>query len=185
MSTKALDTSKEKEGYEPESPEIEEGAAKPAEKKESISSVPFWKLLSTADGRDVFLMLIGTIGAMGNGVLLPLFAIVFGQFTDALGGTEIDKVKFMHTVSDISLKFLYLAIAAAIGSYLEAGVWMYTGNRQANRLRTRFLAAVLNQDVSFFDVHSTTGGLVQGLNEDSIDVQNAISEKMGSFIHHA
>jgi hypothetical protein len=28
------------------------------------------------------------------------------------------------------------------------------------------------------------GGLVQGLNEDSIDVQNAISEKLGAFLHH-
>lgn len=34
---------------------------------------------------------------------------------------------FMKVVSDIALKFLYLAIAAAVASYLEAGVWMFTG----------------------------------------------------------
>ena len=90
----------------------------------------------------------------------------------------------MSSVTDVTLKFLYLAAGAAVGSYLECCLWMYTGNRQANRLRTRFLRAVLHQDVAFFDVHSTTGGLVQGLNEDSIDVQNAISEKLGAFLHH-
>ncbi len=102
--------------------------------------------------------------------------------TDAFG--DPDNGHFMKTVSNLALKFLYLGLGAIAASYLEAGVWMYTGNRQANRLRTRFLRAVLHQDVAFFDVNSTTGGLVQGLNEDSIDVQNAISEKLGAFLHH-
>ncbi|KXZ43925.1 hypothetical protein GPECTOR_77g22 [Gonium pectorale] len=138
----------------------------------------------TADFKDKLLMCIGTIGAMGNGILLPLFAIVLGDFTDAFGGGS-SMSDFMTTVRDLALKFLYLSIGALIASYLEAAAWMYSGNRQTNRLRTRFLASVLSQDVAFFDVHSTTGGLLQGLNGDSIDVQNAISEKLGSFLHHS
>ncbi len=39
---------------------------------------------------------------------------------------------------------------------------------QSNRLRARYLAAVLRQDVAFFDTQATTGGLLQGLNEDSL-----------------
>lgn len=39
---------------------------------------------------------------------------------------------------------------------------------QSNRLRQRYLAAVLRQDVGFFDTQATTGGLLQGLNEDSL-----------------
>jgi ATP-binding cassette subfamily B (MDR/TAP) protein 1 len=66
---------------------------------------------------------------------------------------------FMKAVTNVALKFLYLGIAAVVGSYLEAAVWMYTGNRQTNRLRTRFLKAVLAQEVAFFDVESTTGGV--------------------------
>ncbi|KXZ51733.1 hypothetical protein GPECTOR_11g18 [Gonium pectorale] len=158
-------------------------AAKDEAKSEEIPPVSYFKLLSTADKTDVFLMIIGTIGALGNGILLPLFAVIFGEFTDAFGNPE--SVDFIATVSNIALKFLWLALGALAASYLEAAVWMYTGNRQTNRLRTRFLTAVLNQDVAFFDVHSTTGGLVQGLNEDSIDVQNAISEKLGAFLHHS
>ncbi|GFR42553.1 hypothetical protein Agub_g3460 [Astrephomene gubernaculifera] len=157
--------------------------AKSEAKKEEVPPVGYHKLFSTADAWDGILMILGFIGAAGNGTLLPLFAVVFGEFTDAFG-TGPGNPKFMSLVSSIALKFLYLGIAAIVGSYLEAALWMYTGNRQTNRLRTRFLTAVLRQDVAFFDVHSTTGGLVQGLNEDSIDVQNAISEKLGAFIHH-
>lgn len=39
---------------------------------------------------------------------------------------------------------------------------------QSNRLRRRYLAAVLAMDVGFFDTQATTGGLLQGLNEDSL-----------------
>ncbi|KAG2490598.1 hypothetical protein HYH03_010991 [Edaphochlamys debaryana] len=167
------------EKYEEEEVEQEE-----KKEEQSVPPVPFLKLFSTADKWDILLMVLGTIGAIGNGTLLPLFAIFFGDFTDAFG-SDTTSPDFVDKVSKISLKFTYLSIAALFASYLECALWMYTGNRQANRLRSRFLKAVLHQDVAFFDVQSTTGGLVQGLNEDSIDVQNAISEKLGGFLHHS
>lgn len=46
------------------------------------------------------------------------------------------------------------------------------GTRQANRIRHRYLAAVLRQDVAFFD-EKASGGLMQGLNEDIVAIQNA------------
>lgn len=61
---------------------------------------------------------------------------------------------------------------------------MYVGARQANRIREKYLASVLRQEVAYFDVHVTTGELLQGLNEDINAVQNAISEKVGTFLHH-
>jgi ABC-type multidrug transport system fused ATPase/permease subunit len=88
-------------------------------------------------------------------------------------------------VKEISLYFLYLGLGSLVCSYLEAALWMWTGNRQANRIRQRYLAAVMRQEIAFFDTQATTGGLLAGLNEDSIQVQNAISEKLGGFIHHA
>ncbi|KAG2428639.1 hypothetical protein HXX76_011345 [Chlamydomonas incerta] len=188
MSMKRVDTAKSARSHgadyddEVDVTAVEE-VKKEDEKKDDTTPVPYYKLFSTADRLDNILMVVGAIGALGNGTLLPLFAILFGEFTDAFG--DPDSGHFMKTVSNLALKFLYLGLGAIVASYLEAGVWMYTGNRQANRLRTRFLRAVLHQDVAFFDVNSTTGGLVQGLNEDSIDVQNAISEKLGAFMHHS
>lgn len=34
------------------------------------------------------------------------------------------------------------------------------------------------QDIAFFDTQATTGGLLQGLNEDSLAVKESISEKV-------
>jgi ATP-binding cassette subfamily B (MDR/TAP) protein 1 len=72
-----------------------------------------------------------------------------------------------HTqVRDLVLKFLYIAIASAVASYVELAAWMWSGARQTNRLRQQYLAALLHQDIAFFDTQSTTGAALQGLNED-------------------
>jgi hypothetical protein len=40
---------------------------------------------------------------------------------------------------------------------------MYTSVRQTNRLRRRYLTAVLRQEVSFFDTQVCANGVVAGL----------------------
>lgn len=39
-------------------------------------------------------------------------------------------------------------------------------------------AAIMRQDISWFDTQTSTGGLLQGLNEDSLNVQQALSDKV-------
>jgi ATP-binding cassette subfamily B (MDR/TAP) protein 1 len=59
-----------------------------------------------------------------------------------------------------------------------------TGARQATRIRHKYFHAVLRQEVAFFDASATTGTLLQGLNQDTLAVQNAIGEKVGNFVHN-
>lgn len=58
------------------------------------------------------------------------------------------------------------------------------GVRQANRIRHAYLASVLQQEVAFFDTDASSGKLLNGLNEDTVTIQNAIGEKVGNFVHH-
>ena len=71
--------------------------------------------------------------------------------------------------------FVYLAIGAMLASYGEITCWMWMGARQANRIRTMYLRAVLRQDVAYFDRDATTGKLLMSLNEETLALQNAIS----------
>ncbi|XP_020082198.1 ABC transporter B family member 19 isoform X2 [Ananas comosus] len=61
---------------------------------------------------------------------------------------------------------------------------MYTGERQVIALRKRYLEAVLRQDVGFFDTDARTGDIVFSVSTDTLLVQDAISEKVGNFIHY-
>jgi ATP-binding cassette subfamily B (MDR/TAP) protein 1 len=63
----------------------------------------------------------------------------------------------MADVSQIALRFLYVAIGATVAGYLQQACWSYTSVRQANRMRRMFLEAVLRQEIAFFDTEATTG----------------------------
>jgi ATP-binding cassette subfamily B (MDR/TAP) protein 1 len=54
--------------------------------------VRFVWLFRYADGKDVLLMLVGTVAALGNGFALPLTTIIFGQLIDAYGGATTETI---------------------------------------------------------------------------------------------
>lgn len=58
------------------------------------------------------------------------------------------------------------------------------GARIASKWRQRYLTAALHQDIAHYDTDLTSGDVVSGLNADCTAVQNAISEKVSTVIHH-
>lgn len=56
-----------------------------------IQTVPFYKLFSFADSTDIVLMIIGTIGAIGNGLSIPFMTVLFGELTDSFGQNQNNK----------------------------------------------------------------------------------------------
>lgn len=56
--------------------------------KEKAETVPFHKLFAFADSTDSLFMGAGSIGAIGNGVALPLMALLIGQIIDDFSATK-------------------------------------------------------------------------------------------------
>lgn len=70
--------------------------------KKRSKTVAFHKLFSFADSTDVLLMISGTIGAIGNGLRMPIMAILFGQLTDAFGNINPNTFNdIVHIVSKV------------------------------------------------------------------------------------
>lgn len=141
--------------------------------------VPFTGLFRYADGTDVLLMLLGTVGALANGVSQPVMTVIFGQVINAFGDATIDDV--LNRVNQAVLNFVYLGIATAVVSFLQVSCWTMTGERQATRIRSLYLKSVLRQEIAFFDVEMTTGQIVSRMSGDTVLVQDAIGEKVGKF----
>ncbi|KAL2935295.1 ABC transporter B family member 11 [Bienertia sinuspersici] len=151
-------------------------------KKEATSNtVPFYKLFAFADSTDKVLMIIGSIGAIGNGVCMPLMAVIFGQLVDAFGENQNTK-EIIHEISQIALKFVYLAIGVAVAAFLQVACWMVTGERQAARIRKLYLKAILRQDIAFFDKETSTGEVIGRMSGDTVLIQDAMGEKVGKFL---
>ena len=56
--------------------------------KEIVNTVPFYKLFAFADRTDYMLMFAGTVGAVGNGVCMPLMTILFGDLINSFGDNQ-------------------------------------------------------------------------------------------------
>ncbi|KAJ0966591.1 hypothetical protein J5N97_023508 [Dioscorea zingiberensis] len=162
----------------------EEVADKEKEKPERPPSVGFAELLRFADGLDWVLMAIGTLGAVIHGCSLPVFFRFFADLVHSFGSNSDDPDTMLREV--IKYAFYFLVVGAAIwgSSWAEIACWMWTGERQTTRMRIEYLKSALNQDVRYFDTEVRTSDVVYAINADAVIVQDAISEKLGNFIHY-
>ncbi|GLJ36676.1 hypothetical protein SUGI_0737940 [Cryptomeria japonica] len=150
-------------------------------KASSSGSVSVWKLLTYADSVDVMLMVFGTLGSIADGASTPITILVLSNFMNVLDNAGSDG-KFLHNVNKNSICLLYVAAALWIAAFLEAFCWTRTGERQASRLRMKFLKAVLRQDVGFFDTQATTTSqIVTSISNDTLVIQDVFSEKVPNF----
>lgn len=74
-------------------------------KKADDQKVSFYKLFTFADNFDNFLMSAGTIGAVANGLCMPLMTILFGELIDSFGSNQNNK-DIVSVVSKVILILL-------------------------------------------------------------------------------
>ncbi|XP_077243757.1 ABC transporter B family member 11-like [Tasmannia lanceolata] len=125
-------------------------------------------------------MVVGTIGAIANGLCMPLMTVISGQLLNTFG--DSNKVDVAHQVGKVAVKFFYLAIGSAVAAFLQVSSWMVTGERQAARIRGLYLRTILRQDIAFFDTETSTGEIIGRMSGDTILIQDAMGEKVGKFI---
>lgn len=82
-------------------------------------------LFRFADGADVLFMVLGSISAVANGVIMPLFSLVFGSLIALFQEGEILSGKFdlQSEINRLALYFVYLAIAGFFLTLLEYLFW--------------------------------------------------------------
>lgn len=66
-------------------PSSSSSSKKGGSKDEGAKTIPYYRLFSFLDSFDVMLMIIGTIGAIGNGVSLPVMTLLFGNIVNSFG----------------------------------------------------------------------------------------------------
>ncbi|KAK9282140.1 hypothetical protein L1049_005052 [Liquidambar formosana] len=135
---------------------------------------------------DIFLVILGCLGALINGGSLPWYSFLFGKFVNKIAkeSDDLHKSKMMKDVEEIFLLMAGLAAIVVVGAYLEITCWRLVGERSAQRIRTEYLRAVLRQDIGFFDTDVSTGDIMHGISSDVAQIQEVMGEKMAHFIHH-
>lgn len=152
--------------------------------KKSYGSLNFRSIFMHADRADILLMTFGFLGAVCDGVSMPVMLIVTSKLMNNLGGNDSsDTDNFTHHINENALVLVYLACGQWVACFLEGFCWTRTAERQASRLRIRYLKAVLRQDVGYFDLHvASTADVIASVSSDSLVIQDCISEKVPVFL---
>ncbi|KAI9766804.1 MAG: GTPase-activating protein [Geoglossum simile] len=142
--------------------------------------VTFWSLFRYASKKDLFIISISAVCAIIGGAAQPLMTVIFGQLTGQFRSLflgETSTRKFEGQLSRFTLYFVYLAIGEFVAIYIATVGFLYTGEHVSAKIREQYLAAILRQNIAFFDKLGA-GEITTRITADMNLVQDAISEKV-------
>jgi len=129
-----------------------------------------------ADRYDILLMCLGSLAAVGTGTIMPIFALIFSNTINAINvGTDEER---RHNATKYSLFFIGLATISLVTNFVQSSCFSIAAERQVRKMREQFLAAVLRQEIGWFDL-GNSGELATRIKGDTLLVQQGIGEKLG------
>ncbi|CAI9763225.1 unnamed protein product [Fraxinus pennsylvanica] len=144
----------------------------------------FRSIFMHADSHDAVLMSLGFLGAIGDGISMPAMLLITSKLMNNFGSATTSITEnFTHNVNKNAVVLCCIACGQWLACFLEGFCWTRTAERQASRLRARYLKAVMRQDVGYFDLHVTsTAEVITSVSNDIIVIQEVISEKVPIFV---
>lgn len=115
-------------------------------KSVSLFKILFFKATCT-DRVIIFFAFIGSIGLGGS---MPLFAILFGNTINGLGPSN-NGTGFLDNITDLVLKFVYVAIGMFFAGCLMVWLWTLSCRIILKKLKEEYFAAIMRQEQKWFD----------------------------------
>lgn len=143
--------------------------------------VTYFTLFRYATTNDLIIIAISLISSIAAGAVMPLMTIIFGSlaatFQGKFNGT-VSTSDFNHQLSHFTLYFIYLAIGEFVTVYISTVGFIYSGEHITQKIRERYLEAILRQNIGYFDKLGA-GEITTRITADTNLVQDGISEKVG------
>ncbi|KAI9344522.1 P-loop containing nucleoside triphosphate hydrolase protein, partial [Zopfochytrium polystomum] len=122
----------------------------------------------------------GIFGASLAGMVIPVFAVLFGSILEAFSKPQDERDKDLHFWSSM---FIVIAACAAISNLFQNWMFALANELLTERVRHKLFVALLRQDIAFFDDDShTTGSLTSNLSSDAQQVQGAAGVTLGNIV---
>ncbi|XP_061918777.1 phosphatidylcholine translocator ABCB4-like isoform X3 [Entelurus aequoreus] len=148
-----------------------------------------------ADGRDIVLIVFGTLMSVAHGSAMPFMSIVFGEMTDTFIHHSVHQINtsdhnstsmifnatFQEAMATYAVYYSIIGVLVLVAAYLQVAFFTISAGRQVQRIRKRFFHSVMRQDIGWFDVNDT-GELNTRLTEDVYKIQEGIGDKLGMLL---
>jgi len=112
--------------------------------------IPFSLYFRYLTPTDKLLVTIGSISAIVAGCLLPSMAIIMGEITNTFDpDNTADDIK--DTMSWLAGIISIIGLGLWIFGYMYYAFWQHTAENITFNLRSRYLHAILKQEVAYFE----------------------------------
>ncbi|ULU10527.1 hypothetical protein L3Y34_014663 [Caenorhabditis briggsae] len=166
---------------------------------ESTVKLTNYGLFSYTRGKDLILLIVGTIAAVIHGAGFPLLAIVLGGMTTVFlraqnsdfvvgvgnvnpnGLEPISIDEFNSEVVKYCIYYLILGVAMFVTSYVQIACFESYAENLVHKLRQNYLKAILRQQIQWFDKQQT-GNLTARLTDDLERVREGLGDKFALLV---
>ncbi|KXN66797.1 hypothetical protein CONCODRAFT_11285 [Conidiobolus coronatus NRRL 28638] len=126
-------------------------------------------------------LILGVIGACGQGSIFPCFAIIFSSMLESFYNPDPDS-----RTSDINYwacMFIVIAVCVGISNILQGAGFGSSAEILTARLRFMSLETMLKQEIGWFDRdENSTGILTSRLSKEAQDIQSLSGITLGSIL---
>eukprot|EP00741_Cyanophora_paradoxa_P002276 tig00000572_g2208.t1 len=164
----------------PDSPAEKEDAEGEGGKKKGKAekiAVPWGRVMRSVSGK-WWLLLLGALGGLGNGTVMPIFAVLFSEilavFFKPWSGETEGEARFWS--------LMFVAIGGAIFAFTLTKIACFdiVGEHLTYRLRLDTFRAILRQEIAWFDEEKNSARIVTtNLQTDASLVQGATTARLG------
>ncbi|KAJ4390616.1 GTPase-activating protein [Gnomoniopsis smithogilvyi] len=143
--------------------------------------ITYITLYRYATSKDKAILAVASVAAIIAGILVPMMTVLFGGLAGTFQNFTLGRTsqsEFTHETARFSLYFVYLAIGEFVMVYVATTGFLYAGEDISSKIREQFLAAILRQNIAFFD-ELGSGEITTRITADTNLVQKGISEKVG------
>eukprot|EP01006_Ploeotia_vitrea_P057131 TRINITY_DN68153_c7_g3_i1.p1 TRINITY_DN68153_c7_g3~~TRINITY_DN68153_c7_g3_i1.p1 ORF type:complete len:609 (-),score=69.65 TRINITY_DN68153_c7_g3_i1:38-1864(-) len=129
---------------------------------------------------------LGMIGAAASALIYPIYAILFSQMINAFYPELWPSAQAREDdIRKWALFFLGMAAYAFVANLLRTAMFAIAGEKLTYRLRDRLMAAILRQDMEFFDKKDNeSGNLCNVLSKDVPQVHIVFGPTLAMYIQN-
>ncbi|CAN9514222.1 unnamed protein product [Ophioblennius macclurei] len=149
------------------------------EGEDDIPPAPFFKVLSLNKSEWPYIVL-GIICATINGVMQPVFAIIFSKIITVFANPDDEVVRERSVF--FSLMFAAIGAASFVTMFLQGYCFGKSGEVLTMKLRLEAFKAMMRQDLGWFDnPKNSVGALTTRLATDAAQVQGAAGVRLATL----